>query len=462
MAAETPTNNFIAIPDLQSVGVSGIGELLSPLSGVFQHSCSTTMSPVAQLQDKISSLDLSLTIPNHPELRVLGYSIGTNAFSGKYSLLLPDLQVSIELAVGLSISIAIGAVLAAMIYRFVLPPREKSSTSPKGNASKTRTLLIGSLICVIIMMPYVLFDVIGTQNTAVRFSMMAPFVLYLFRTIEAAFGFVPKGADNSLMLYCIYFASPAEVLFEQRATRREIIHSAIGVMKCAAVISTLCTILSPSGYTPFGAISAGEFYEPITIEGYLNPRHLGNCFVMAFFFQSGLALGNSALGNLCQLLTGFKVLHTMNNPMLEATSPSDFWGKRWNLLVHVVLKRGVYKPVRTYASALIASLAVFVASGLFHEWMVHAVFLYHKQSEGVVLGSNTAFFVWNFVVIACERILVATKGVQSLKRVLPRFMITVMILMSSLPFAHFFGRPYLNGGFFSDYETFVPMIVRKT
>eukprot|EP00986_Skeletonema_menzelii_P009943 scaffold4644_cov145-Skeletonema_menzelii.AAC.4 len=227
-------------------------------------------------------------------------------------------------------------------------------------------------------------------------------------------------------------------------------------MKCAAVISTLCTILSPSGYIPFGAIPA--FYEPVTVDQYLNPRHLGNCFVMAFYFQSGLALGNSALGSMCQLLTGFKVLHTMNNPMLEATSPSDFWGKRWNLLVHVVLKRGVYKPVRTYASALIASLAVFVASGLFHEWMVHAIFLYNKQSEGVVLGSNTAFFVWNFFVIACERMLVATKGVQSLKRVLPRFMITVMIIMSSLPFAHWFGGPYLFGNFFSDYEKFVPMI----
>jgi len=223
-------------------------------------------------------------------------------------------------------------------------------------------------------------------------------------------------------------------------------------------MSTLCTILSPRGYTPFGAISAGEFYEPITVERYLNLSHLGNCFAMAYFFQSALAVGNSVLGNLVQLLTGYKVLHTMKNPMLEATSPSDFWGRRWNVLVHVVLKRGVYKPARTYASALIASLAVFVASGLFHEWMVHAVFLYNKQSEGVILGSNTAFFVWNFIVIACERMLVATKGVQSLKKVLPRFMVTVMIIMSSLPFAHWFGGPYLNGNFFSDYEIIVPMI----
>mmetsp|Transcript_19134 Transcript_19134/g.29178 ORF Transcript_19134/g.29178 Transcript_19134/m.29178 type:complete len:457 (+) Transcript_19134:127-1497(+) len=453
MAAETPTNNFIAIPDLQSVNAS-IGEILSSPLSLFQSSCGASTSTVGQLQDKISSLDLSLTIPEHPELRALGYSIGTNSFSGKYNLVLPDLQAAAEMAVGGSISIAVGVLFAAMLYHFVLPSREESSTSP----TKTRTLLIGSLICVISIMPYVLFDVVGIQNTAARFSVMAPFILYLFRTFEAAAGFVPRGADESFRRYCTYFATPAEVLFEQRVTRKEMIQSSMDVMKCAAIMSIVCTILSPSGYTPFGAISAGEFYEPVTVENYLNPRHLGNCFAIAFFFQSGLALGTAAIGNLVQILTGYKVLRAMKNPMLEATSPSDFWGKRWNLLVHVVLKRGVYKPVRRYASALIASLAVFVASGLFHEWVVHAVFLYNKQSEGVVLGSNTAFFVWNFVVIACERMLVATKGVQSLKKVLPRFMVTVMIIMSSLPAAHWFGGPYLNGNFFSDYETFVPMI----
>jgi hypothetical protein len=453
MAAETPTNNFIALPDLQSVHVSGVSEILSSPLSLFQSSCNASKSTlVGQLQDTISSLDLSVNIPEHPELRVLGYStVETNAFSGKYALLLPDIQLWIELVGGVTIGIATGVVLAAILYLFVLPTRK---------LPLLRTLLIGSIMCVVSIMPYVLFDVLGAQNTAVRFSLMAPFVLYLFRTIEAAFGFVPKGADASFGLYCIYFASPAEILFEQTVSRKEMIHSIIGLIKCAMVISLLCSILSPSGYTPFGATEAGEFYEPITVEDYLNPRHLGNCFATAFFFQSALAIGNSAFGNMVQLLTGYKVLQAMRNPMIEATSPSDFWGKRWNVLVHVVLKRGVYKPVRKYASALIASLAVFLASGLFHEWMVHGIFLYNRQSEGVILGSNTAFFVWNFVVIACERMLVATKGVQTLRKVLPRFMVTVLIIMSSLPFAHWFGGPYLKGNFFSDYETFFPRILK--
>ena len=456
MTAEVPTNNFISLSDhLQSVKVSSIGEILSSPSSYFQSSCTSSLSKVGQIQHAISSLDLSLTFPEHPGLEVLGYSLERNTLSGKYSLVMPDLQVSMELILGLAISIAIGIVLAAIIYNFVLSKMEKSTFLNEDLEWKTRSLLIGSLIYFTCIMPYALFDVLGTENTAVRFSLMSPFILYFFRIFEAAFGFVPKGADASVKKYVLYFASPAEIMFDEKATRNDIFHGSIAVMKCAAVMSLLCTLLSPSGYTPFGEVM--DFNEPISMR-LLTKEHIGNCFAMGFFFQSALALGGAVFGSMVQIFTGYNVMQTMRNPLLEATSPRDFWSKRWNVLVHVVLKRAVYKPVRRYASALIASLAVFFASGLFHEWMVHACFMYKRQSEGVILGSNTAFFVWNFVVIACERMLVSTKGVQYLKRVLPRFMVTVVIVMSSLPFCHWFGGPYLNGNFFPDYELFVPMV----
>ena len=44
----------------------------------------------------------------------------------------------------------------------------------------------------------------------------------------------------------------------------------------------------------------------------------------------------------------------MKNPVLKASSPSDFWSGRWNLLVHGALKRGVFKPVYSLSSKLIA------------------------------------------------------------------------------------------------------------
>jgi hypothetical protein len=69
-------------------------------------------------------------------------------------------------------------------------------------------------------------------------------------------------------------------------------------------------------------------------------------------------------------LSGYQVETVMKNPLFEAKSPTDFWSRRWNLLVHRVLKGGVYKPIRKYNSATIACIAVFVASGAFHEWLL--------------------------------------------------------------------------------------------
>ena len=180
------------------------------------------------------------------------------------------------------------------------------------------------------------------------------------------------------------------------------------------------------------------------------------------------------IGNTVQIITGYKVLQSMKNPMLESTSPSDFWGRKWNVLVHSVMKvslnsclvifihdlvipvqisllivnlihpkRGVYKPVRKYSSSLVASLAVFVMSGLFHEWLVHAVLIYNRPtasdavlSGDILIGSNTAFFVWNFVVIATERFLARSNAVKSIGTMMPRYLVTFTIIMTSLPFAH--------------------------
>jgi hypothetical protein len=78
--------------------------------------------------------------------------------------------------------------------------------------------------------------------------------------------------------------------------------------------------------------------------------------------------------SLCVLMIGLfrvQVQGAFYNPLFESTSPSEFWGKRWNVMVHSLLKRGVFKPVmKVCSSKFVASFAAFVASGLFHEWLL--------------------------------------------------------------------------------------------
>lgn len=343
----------------------------------------------------------------------------------------------------------------------------------------TRLAIGTTLILSSILLPYALISLLAIENSASRFAICSSFVLYLFRILEAYFGFVPLGAAKSFNIYAAYFALPFDMSFDANtsepimATRDDIRTGRKRAISDVATIILLCSILSPFDYAPFGSLSGdrGGGEEEL---GLLHWRHLGDCLVIAFFFQQGLSVSFSLFGIAIQSTLGYRCTPMMKSPILEATSPSDFWGRRWNVLVHAVMKRGLYKPARRRTnSPIAASLAVFVASGVFHEWLVHACFLYGKQHDnhhrdhrGVVrIGSQTAFFVWNFGVVAMEGMILDHRGWEKVsnfgRRVVPGWMVPALIVMTSLPVAHWFRDPYMNGGFFSDYESCFPMIIRK-
>ena len=424
------------------------------LKSPFEQSCSLP-TLLHQLQNALSSLNLSFDLSNVGWAQPLFSALRIN---GKYRIVIPEIQTLVNVLVGLSISMAFGLLFSILLYYFVVP----------GQKLSLRKLFTASLLLAATgLLPYLLFDALHVDNTAVRFTICTPFVLYGFKILEALFGFVPSGVTSSLKLYCQYFSVPSELVFDKQsdkpvvATLQDYIDCATNVILSVLRIGMLVSFLSQYNYKPFGDMDAGEFFDGVNFAKHLHPRHLANCFFTALFFQQALALGDACMGNAVQIMTGYKVLQSMRNPMLEASSPSDFWGRRWNLIVHSVMKRGVYKPVRKYlGSATLASLLVFIASGLFHEWLVHAVVMYERSSfsSNVFIGSNSAFFLWNFKVIMFEKLIVGSKFVKSLGSVMPRPLLTLTIIMSSLPVAHWFGNPYLNGGFFADYEKCIIML----
>jgi len=329
MATGAPTNNN-CIADLESANATILTEILTlPLFGSDSGSCSpTTSSAVDRLQQTVSSIDLSVNIPDHPVLGVFGYSLESNAFSGKYSVAMPDVQTLIGLQLGFSIAVFIGVLFAAILYRTVI--RNNNEKNEKQNSTLRKATIGSVLLLTCIFLPYTLFDAMGVQSTVVRFTICTSFVLYMFRILEAIFGFVPTGAKSSLGVYCTYFSLPFDMMFDEEtfkpimATKRDILNGQINVVKAVTCLCMLCSILSPYDYAPFGETNAGEFHERIVMRDYLDARHLGNCFAIALFFQQALALGDAAIGNFVQTVLGYKVKQSMRNPMLEATSPSKF------------------------------------------------------------------------------------------------------------------------------------------
>lgn len=69
--------------------------------------------------------------------------------------------------------------------------------------------------------------------------------------------------------------------------------------------------------------------------------------------------------------TGIAVAEAFDAPPL-ARSPRDFWGRRWNLVVHDMVLRHVFVPLRGLRRPVRATFWVFVISGLIHEVFVLA------------------------------------------------------------------------------------------
>ncbi len=140
-----------------------------------------------------------------------------------------------------------------------------------------------------------------------------------------------------------------------------------------------------------------------------------------------------------------------------------------SLVVHGFLKRGVYKPVRTKYSKMAAAASTFLASGLFHEWLLSVMLYQDHDSHGDCTppscfrpgyGRNTLFFVWNAMLIGLEYAIGSAAIFQMLKANLPTTVLSLLIASTGLPVAHWFTNDYVRTDFFNDGQIGWPMIIR--
>ena len=113
-------------------------------------------------------------------------------------------------------------------------------------------------------------------------------------------------------------------------------------------------------------------------------------------------------------------------------------------------KRGIYQPLRLYFSTTTAVMCTFLASGLFHEWILTILFYIHKKDRDEngycsscfyphTYGKNLMFFLWNGVLIGVQFVLVKKFSIFSrLEKKLSPLIITFLVLMCGLPVGHWF------------------------
>jgi hypothetical protein len=377
-------------------------------------------------------------------------------FDGRYGILYPDKNDKDNENRTLLHVLIFGAMLSLITYYPILSSKQ---------CQLVKNLTAALLLSTVIISPCLYVSFFRIQNTSVRCSFILSAFLYILRIVEAFFGSTPKGALQSAKAFCIYFILPAEIVYDEKTTnpakasKKDALHS-IWVLMHTYVFNTLFfSFLCHMDYLPFGPTRAGRYDERATLQDYFDPRHLGNCYLLALWFQQTLAWGSSIIQFMVQALTGWKCTPMIDSPLYSTTKPSEFWSKRWNAVVHSLLKRGVYTPVRKYFSVMASSILVFAVSGLLHEWLIFAAYKYNPtvidayySQSNIITGTNFLFFLYGIVPVTLEKLLDRLGLMKWLWASLPRPTKTFLTLMTSLPLAFWFIDPYMHGRLFLDHE----------
>jgi len=167
-------------------------------------------------------------------------------------------------------------------------------------------------------------------------------------------------------------------------------------------------------------------------------------------------------------------------PLTRSTSPSDFWGARWDRPVASALKRGAYRPLRQAGfSRNTASILTFGLSGLIHEYVLHFMSLRRHSggwpavvdsfrmgqpyvyAQSPTKGRQGLFFLINGLLLVAVRLLEGQEWCSQWRDCfsrLPRPVRTMLVLLLVLPIGHWFTDEYIKSSFFADASFGFPIL----
>jgi hypothetical protein len=144
--------------------------------------------------------------------------------------------------------------------------------------------------------------------------------------------------------------------------------------------------------------------------------HFGSFHLISLFWRS----------------TGIEAEPIMAKPILSKTL-AEFWGKRWNLGFRQLAHEFIFRPLQKCTGATIASLLVFLTSGLIHDLVISV------PAHGGY-GLPTAYFVLQGIAIAFERSPLSRRiGMQ---KPIPARIFTIVI--TAIPTFWLFHPPFVH------------------
>jgi len=389
----------------------------------------------------------------------------SDALGGKsFGILMPKSAFYVQLIIMLTIQTIIAAIMAIVIYQFIiLPQRGAKATTTTGLNVSSLLIGFGAILPMTFYEPIWIIDYLRIQSTSMKTTIMALPLNLSLQCLEAMFGGTPEGPKKNIAHYIIYGSCLTGSKFDSTTQKplRVTRSSFCSVLKefsfSMAVTCVLTSLLDSSNFAPFETKATVGFDHSYDLTDLFSVGHLMNNFAMALLVSITLSLSTIGVGffyNICYRVQTVKVVH---NPMFTSKSPSDFWGRKWNMQIHSTLKRSIFKPARKYFSKKIAVAATFFVSGLLHEYVV--LIFYRDATLTPSYGKNMIFFGWNGVLILLESIVGRLAIFQWMGKRLPGPLISVLVVLTALPFAHWFLQDWIAIGYFQHFQLGIPMIV---
>lgn len=222
-----------------------------------------------------------------------------------------------------------------------------------------------ALLAIVLALPCL----ITPEQQVLRFFASLAAMLVFVRVWQTYRGLHPSESRRRLGCYLAFFMSLPDLevsaTAQQRRDARRRARHWFG--RCLVKVAALFGLFVISSACP-----AMHDYSVFQVYWYL---------FAAYVATSGYA---DAHGALVMLLSGHRARPVFDSPVL-ATSPRDFWGRRWNLMFRNSAHALIFEPLGGASRPLLSVTAVFVWSALAHEYLVWVPL-------GHTLGYMSGFF----------------------------------------------------------------------
>lgn len=372
----------------------------------------------------------------------------------------PSIHFFNQLPLLVALQTLLSALLAFPLYKLNVKPTKKEK---RVFTSTAFTFLIAlPTACYEPIYIIRLFDI---HHIGLRMVLMTFPLLGGLRILESYFGFAPDISSKNFTNYFAYFSCPFIVKFDE--DKQEPTRVSLQYFQEQLQISgtyfiytgLLMSLLWHYDWELFEVQSDVNSFDH-SISELISWKHLMNNYLVALILSLGLKQSTVGVSFLYSLAFGYETKDVVLSPMTKSQSPSEFWGRRWNMAVHHGLKNGAYKPARYLTNSnLMGILAAFVMSGVIHEYVNLVIF----SGTGIEFRwKYMLFFGYNAFLLFVEHTIGSLEIVQNIVSKLPKPLITALVLCTALPVAHLFLGDWIVHGYFDSVMYAEPTILCRS